>query len=488
MRRTPCLSAKAALAAAVTLLAGCSLAPPVELPDAPVAAQFPVTAPATPAIDIADDARAMFVDPRLRAVIERALDNNRDLRVALLDVERAQALYRVQRADLLPDVAASGSYTRQRLSEDTSGTGEPLITDTYSVDLGVAAWELDLFGRVRSLSDQALQSFFATRWAAESTRLTLIASVTDAWLTLAADRSLLRLATETQDNRESALELVSRRHAVGVGSALDVRQAESALAPVRADVARYAAIVAQDRNALELLVGAPLDAAWLPDTLDLDAVGLPEVPSGLPSELLLRRPDIASAEASLRAANANIGAARAAFFPSISLTAGIGSTSSDLDGLFESGTKTWIFAPQINLPIFSGGANRANLAAAEASRDIAVAQYEQAIQSAFRDVADALALQASVGEQLAAGRAATEASAATLTLSQARFKVGVDNYLAVLDAQRTLYSAQQTLIATQQIQQSNRVALFRALAGRWPEPDGPSDAGTAPADTVGDAG
>lgn len=453
-------------AAAALMLAGCaSMAPELTLPAAPVPARYEGS-------DAADSAqladwRGFFADERLRALIDRALLNNRDLRVATLNIERARAQYQVQRADLLPTVSAGGSGTHQRTPGDLSGTGQPVTSHQYSASLGVASYELDLFGRVRSLRDQALSQFFATEAAQRATRISLVAELANAYLTHAADRERLQLAKDTLASQQSSFELVRQRHALGTASALDVRQAQTSVESARVDVARYTSLVAQDRNAISLLVGMPVDDAQLAQA-PIDALNaLPEVDAGLPSQLLQRRPDIVQAEQTLRGANASIGAARAAFFPSITLTASAGSASASLSDLFRGGQGAWSFMPQISVPIFDGGRNRANLKVAETDRDIAVANYEKAIQSAFREVADALAERATLGEQLEAQTALTDATAETHRLSQARFDRGVDSSLQVLDAQRSYYAARQNLIATRLSRLTNQVTLYKALGGGW---------------------
>lgn len=410
--------------------------------------------------------RDFFADPKLVQLIARALDNNRDLRVAVLNVERARSQYRIQRANQLPSLGANATVTR-------SGDA-PQTTPTYSAGLGVAAFELDLFGRVRNLSQAALQQYFSQEEARRSAQLSLVAEIANAYLTLGADQELQRVAQATLANRQQALGLSEQRHKLGAVSALDLSQAQTALETARSDVARYAGQVAQDVNALALLVGAPVEAALLPSGLELQVSGLAALPAGLPAEVLLRRPDVLQAEHQLRAANANIGAARAAFFPSINLTGNLGSASNELSNLFSSGTRIWSFIPQVNLPIFQGGRLRANLGLSTAERDIALAQYEKAIQAGFRDVADALALTRTLAEQKAAQQALLAAATRADQLSRARYEAGRDSYLVLLDAQRTLYAAQQSLVATQLAEQSNRVALYKVLGGGWNERSGES--------------
>jgi multidrug efflux system outer membrane protein len=406
--------------------------------------------------------RDFFVDPDLEQLIALALANNRDLRVAVLGVERARAQYRIQRSERVPTVAATGALTR-------SG-GEGLsVTNDATATLGVAGFELDLFGRVHNLSEAQLQRYFAQEAARRAAQLSLIAETANAYLTLGADRELQRVARETLANRQHALELTIKRHDLGAVSALDVSQAQTAVETARTDAARYAGQVARDVNALTLLVGAPIDKALLPTSFDLQVSGLGALPAGLPSEVLLRRPDVQQAERLLRAANANVGAARAAFFPSISLTGRAGYSSDELSTVFDAGTRIWGFTPQLNLPIFTGGRNIAGLKAANADRDIALAQYEKAIQAGFREVADALALTHTLAEQKASQAALVAAATRADELSRVRYESGRDSYLVLLDSQRTLYGAQQSLIATQLAEQANRVLLYKLLGGGWRE-------------------
>jgi outer membrane protein, multidrug efflux system len=405
--------------------------------------------------------RDFFADPRLEELIAQALANNRDLRVAVLNVDRARALYRIQRADRVPALGVNGTMVRTG--------GDAPLTETYSVGLGITEFELDVFGRVRNLSQAALQSFFAQEEARRSAQLSLIAEVANVYLTLAADQEQLRLAQATLQSREEAHELTIKRHELGAVSALDVHQSRTQVESARADAARNVGQVAQDVNALRLLVGGPLAPELLPESFADDVTGLDALPAGLPSEVLLRRPDVLQAEYLLRAANANIGAARAAFFPSISLTGTVGSASTELSSLFENGTYVWSFVPQVSVPIFQGGRLRANLGATTAERDIALAQYERSIQQGFREVADALALTASLADQRAALQALVDAAERAEELARARHEAGRDSYLVRLEAQRTLYLAQQTLISTRLAEQSNRVTLYKVLGGGWQE-------------------
>lgn len=462
----PAKSLIAALVAA-TALGGCTLAPRYERPGLPVGQTWPAGADAAPsAVSGADLAwRDVFLDARLQSVIQLALEQNRDLRVAAANIARARAEYRIQRAELLPAINATGTMQRSRTPASVSQTGQADVSDQYSVSAGFAAYEIDLFGRVQSLSAAALQSYFAVEENRRTVQISLIAETASAYLTLAADQDLLKIVQDTLASREAALDLSRKRFEAGATSELDLRQAQTLTEQARSDAAIAAAQVERDRNALRLLVGADVPAELLPNG-DLAKVSvLADIPAGLPSDVLTRRPDVLAAEHTLRAQNANIGAARAAFFPRISLTASAGTVSPDLNGLFTAGTRAWSFAPQVMLPLFSGGANIAGLRATEASRDAAVAQYEKAIQTAFREVADALATRATIGDRVTAQTRLVDAAAATQRLTQARYDSGVDGYLAVLDAQRTLYAARQTLLAAELAEATNRVEVYRALGG-----------------------
>ncbi len=452
-----------AVAVAVALaLSGCaSLVPRSTEVAQAIPAQWPAAA-AAGTVDVADIGwRDFFVDPRLQSVINQALDNNRDLRVAVLNVEKARAQYRIQRADRVPAVGVQGQMTR-------SG-GDAPVTEQFSANLGVVEFELDLFGRVRNLSQAALQQYFAEAANRRSAQLSLVAEVANAWLTLGADNAQLRIAQATLASYEDSLRLTEARRQLGGASALELSQTRTLVETARTDVARFAGQVAQDRNALVLLAGGPVDDTLLPTTEVTEVAALRPLPAGVPGEVLLRRPDVMAAEHTLLSANANIGAARAAFFPSISLTGSIGSASSELSNLFDSGTRVWSFMPKLNLPIFQGGKLRANLGVATADRDIALAQYEKAIQSGFREAADALVLNDSLDAQLASQQALVAAAEQAQTLSQARYDAGLDSFLTLLDARRTAYTARKSLVSTQLAQQSNQVALYKVLGGGWHE-------------------
>ena len=451
------------LAVIVTLLGGCSLAPTYTRPEAPVPAEWP-GAPASAQQAAADVPwREFFVDERLRQVIDLALVNNRDLRVAALNVERTQAFYRIQRAELLPTVDARGTFSKERVPGILSQSGQPATVELYNVNLGVSSWEIDLFGRIRNLKDAALEQYLATEQARASAQMALVAAVANTWLTLAADRENLELARSTLETQQETYEMIRRRAEAGASSDLDLRQAQTRVDAARVDIARYTSQVALDENALTLLVGSPVTPDLLPEALS-DVTAPRDFTPGLPSEVLQRRPDILQAESQLKAAHANIGAARAALFPRITLTTSIGTTSDQLSGLFTSGSGTWAFVPQIVVPIFDAR-SWAAYDVTKVEREIAVAQYEKAIQAAFREVADALAQRGTLGDQLQAQQSLVEASAEGYRLSDARYTRGIDSYLRVLDAQRSLYGAQQGLIAIRLARLTNLVTLYKVLGG-----------------------
>jgi len=450
------------------LLAGCALEPHYIRPATPVPAQWPTgPAYAAPADGSVADWRDVFPQPKLRAVIEQALANSRDLRVAIAQIEAARAQYHVERAALLPTINASAgaSYGRGYTGLPPALGGAYQNETLYTTSVGATAYEVDLFGRIRSLTKAALDTYLATEEARRTVQITLVADVATDYLTLAADSSLLAVSQETVVSGQANLKLAERRMQGGIASQLDVSNAETVVEQAHADVARYTTQVAQDRNALDLAVGAPVAAVNLPVGVDDPATQLGTVPDALNSAVLLRRPDVQGAELTLKAANANIGAARAAFFPSISLTGSGGTTSVSLAGLFTGAAAVWSFAPTINLPIFDGGANRGNLDYAKAQDRIDAAQYEKAIQTAFREVADALAQRGTIAQALNAQRGLVAAAGQNLRLAEALYARGSDSYLDVLTAQRTFYSAQQALISTQLEEATNIVTLYKVLGG-----------------------
>ncbi len=497
--------------AASTVLAGCSLAPKYARTELPVPPSLPVgdaylrqSEAALPAITYRD----VFKDPRLQQIIVQALANNRDLRVAAANIASTRAQYRIQRADLLPQVDASGRYTYSgggngTRNTVTSGTGSGTGTGTggtgtgtggtgtgtgtggtgtgtgstgsvvsssssnssFSVDLGTTAFELDLFGRIRSLTSAALDRYFATEAAARATRLTLVGDIADAWLTYASDQSLLKIAQDTVTSSQRSVTLTNARLRGGVAPRTDLRQAQQILFTAQSDLAQQRTALAQDVNALQLLVGAPVDASLLPASIEQALPTVAALPAGLDSSILLRRPDVVESEYELRATNAEIGAARAELFPKISLTGILGFASTSLTSLFSGGAFNYSVAPSVSYPIFRAGAGIAGVAYSKAQRDAALATYEKTIQTAFQETADALARQGTIADQLKANQNFSEAALDTYRLSDARYRGGIDTFLNSLDAQRSLYTAQRNLVATQLVGASNRVTLYRVLGG-----------------------
>jgi multidrug efflux system outer membrane protein len=462
--------------AMATLLGACTLEPHYERPASPVPPLEGSTAGGTAAADIGW--REFFPDPQLQQLIALALANNRDLRVAVLNVQSAQAQYRIQRAELFPTINASAVEQAEEIpfgvleAEDPAaraGAGAlptgGLTLHTYDVGVGFTNYELDLFGRIRSLSHAALQQYFISGETRRSVQLTLVAEVAIAYVTVLTDQTLLDITRDTLRSQQESYELTQRMFSGGTTTELALRQAESTVDTARANLAQYSRQVAQDRDALQLLLGAPI-----PDGIDFsggldrgDTVA--ELEEGIPSDVLVHRPDVLAAEHQLMAANAQIGAARAAFLPAITLTGNFGTESTQLSGLFKGGSQAWTFSPQISIPIFAGGANVANLQATKLQRDTAIAQYEKAIQTAFREVADALVARGTLDEQLAAQQALVTASEKAYRLADMRYRGGIDSYLSALDAQRTLYNAQQQLQAVRLVRLQNLVTLYKALGG-----------------------
>jgi multidrug efflux system outer membrane protein len=455
-----------------TCLGGCTMAPKYTRPTPPVPADWPRGAAYTENRSATNAPAAsqlgwqeFFTDKKLQQVIRTALKNNRDLRLAVLNVERARAMYGIQRAELLPTVNATGSAIKQRIPANVQGFPEPMTVKNYSANLGVASWEIDFFGRIRSLKDEALENYLATEQARRSAQISLISSVANAYLTLAADWENLKLAETTFESQVGSYALVKRRHDLGLATELDLQRAQAQMDAARGDDARFTQLVAQDENALNLLVGSPAPGKLSPTELG-SITPSKEISPGLPSEVLLRRPDILEAEHQLKAANADIGAARAAFFPRISLTAAIGTSSTELSGLFKAGSGAWSYAPEIVMPIFDARTWSAHKAA-NVQREIAVTQYEKAIQGAFREVADTLAVRGTVDQQLSAQQSYVNAVAETYRLSNSRYDKGIDNYLSVLDAQRSLYAGQQVLVSLRLAKLANQVKLYAVLGGGW---------------------
>jgi multidrug efflux system outer membrane protein len=475
----------------MALLAACTMEPHYSRPAAPVPAGWtgPPPAQLSPVAGAANAAttaqigwRQFFPDPMMQELITLALANNRDLRVAALNVEAAQAQYRIRRADLFPTIAATAveqiekypkgvtAATSPGTSTSAGGTASTPSTNGqiirfYEAGVGFTSYEIDLFGKIRSLNHAALEQYFGYEETRRSTELSLIAEVVSAYLAIVADETILKVTRQTLDSQTASYNLIKRTLEAGTTTAVALRQAATTVDTARANLAAYARQAAQDRNALALLIGGPL-----PDDLvvnaDLGTQNLAtDLPSGVPSEVLTRRPDVLAAEHQLIAANANIGAARAAFFPSITLTGQYGSASASLSGLFKAGSSAWTFSPQISLPIFAGGANRANLDLAKIEKNVYIAQYEKALQSAFREVDDALAARETLDEQLAAQRALLEDATGSYELADLRFRNGVDSFLPVLDAQRVLYAAQQNVVDLELMRLQNMATLYKALGG-----------------------
>lgn len=440
-------------------VSGCSFIPNLERPVAPVPAAFPGQAADAAAGAALPAWETVVADARLRELISLALQNNRDLRVAALRMEQVRAEYQIRRADGLPTLNLAATGNRQ----PNSNGG---ISSTYTAGLAMAGWELDFFGRVAALKEAALAQYLASEEARRAAQTSLVAAVANGWLALKADEELLALTRRTLVTREDSQRLTKLRLDNGVASALDLRQAESLAAAARSTQTQLQRSRALNLNALTLLLGQVPPVALLP-TVEAPMAALRPVPEGLPSDLLIRRADIRQAEQSLISANANIGAARAAFFPRISLTAGVGTASSELSGLFKGGSWGFTLAPQAVLPIFDAGRNQANLDSAKVGRDIAIAQYEKAIQTAFREVADALAGRSTLGEQLAAVQSQADADAERLRLSELRYRGGVASSLEMLDAQRSLFATQQLLAQIELAQQQSQVALYKALGGGY---------------------
>lgn len=465
---------KSLLSLAVVLaLSGCSFIPEYMRPTPPVDQSWPegeayANNTGAQAQPVSVGWRDYFLDRELQDVIGLALKNNRDLRVSALNVEAYAAQYRIQRSALFPEIDAAGSGSRQRIPNRISSTGEHMIQSQYGVTVGVTSYELDVWGRIRSLKESALQQYLAAEETQRSTQISLVGAVANAWLTWQADKELLALTKSTLKTYEDSYELVRRSNEVGVASTLDVSQARTAVEGARASLSQYKRQVAQDRNQLVMLLGGDLPVPYQGKGSLGDAY-VEQIPVGLPSSVLLQRPDVRAAEHSLLAANASIGAARAAFFPSISLTANGGTLSPDFDGLFDSATGSWLFAPHINLPIFTGGRLKANLDYAEIQKDVNVARYEKTIQSAFQEVSDGLAARSTYKDQVEAQSALVDASQTYYNLADQRYKEGIDNYLTLLDAQRSLFSAQQVLINVRLAQLVTEVNLYKALGGGWDE-------------------
>jgi len=451
-------------------LGGCTLAPKYSQPQAPIPAEWPQGAaykdkqampgaPAAPELSWQE----FFADKQLQKIIEMALNNNRDLRLVALNVERARALYGITRAELFPTVNAVARGSKQRVPADLSFDEQAMTMEQYDVNLGIISWEIDFFGRIRSLKDRALEEYLATEQARRSAQILLVSETARVYLTLATDRENLKLARSTLETQQAAYNLIQRRYELGISTELDLYRVQTQVDRARRDVARFTQLAAQDQNALNLLAGSPVPEGLLP--ADLSSVTPPkEISPDLSSEALLNRPDIVAAEHRLKGAYAFIGVARAAFFPRISLTTGVGTASAELSGLFKSGSNTWNFAPQIVLPIFDAR-TWAALRVSKADQKIVLTQYEKAIQTAFREVADALAVRGTIDQQVSAQQSLVDAVEETYRLSGKLYINGIDSYLGVLDAQQSLYAAQRVLIALHLARLANQVSLYAVLGG-----------------------
>ena len=457
------------IAGCIVILGGCaSLAPNYSRPVAPVAAQFPaavaaVNVSATPAAEI--EWQSFFTDEKLKQLIDIALQNNRDLRIAVQNMELARAQFQIRQADQFPSVNAALTGSRQPNPVPSNGAGR--ISSVYSAGLAVTAYEFDFFGRVASLKDAALAQYLATKEGRTTAQISLIAAVANTYFGLLADDELLLITSQTLGTRQASYKLARLRFDSGVTSELDLRASESLLEAANTALAQQTRQRALSENALTLLLGQSGRPELAGTAVTFAKTTLQDLPAGLPSDLLVRRPDIRQAEQQLMAANANIGAARAAFFPRISLTATAGTASSRLAGLFQTGSWGWTLAPQLLLPIFDAGRNSAGLASSKAAERIAVANYEKAIQVAFKEVADALAGRATYGEQLRATQAQASAEAVRYRLADLRYQNGVASQLDQLDAQRSLFAARQTVVQTRLAQLQSQVTLYKVLGGGW---------------------
>lgn len=461
-------------AIAALLLAGCGslLTPAYERPAAPVPQAWPTQGAYAGTVQLGESSpidagwKSFVTDDRARRLVELALANNRDLRVAALNIEKARAAYGISRADLFPAISATGSATHAESARDVVGDSTARISHTYAATLGFSSYELDFFGKIRNQADASREAWLQLVETRDASQISLIAQVLSGYLTLAADQERLKIAQDTLASLQDTLRLTLKRHEVRVDSQLDVTSAQASLEAARVDIATYTTTVAQDENALALLIGTPLPEDLHPPLGLFDGSPvLQDVPAGLSSDVLLRRPDLRADEHALKAANADIGAARAAFFPSITLTANVGTSSTELGRLFNAGNGTWTFAPQINLPIFTAGRLQSTLDQAKLARDIQVATYEKDVQTAFREVTDALAQRGTADEALRAQQAQAEAYEKSYKLAQLRYKNGVDSYLSMLVYQRSFYSAQLSLVSTRLSRQTNLVTLYKVLGG-----------------------
>lgn len=476
--RTPCVR-KRELAAVFLWMAwscliahGCTMAPKYTRGKPPIPGDWPsgpayedrslrAGLPGAPDLHWWD----FFPDARLRGLIEIALKNNRDLKTAVLTAERVRALYGIQRAEILPTASATSTAGKQRIPGGLLGFPQPLTIEQYGLGLGMNSWEIDFFGRIRSLKDRALQEYLATEQASRSLRILVVSSVAQAFVSLSADKENLALARRLLEAKETAYRLALRQHEVGILTGMDLDRVRASAEAARAEVSRYMQMVAQDENALTLLAGTSVPQELVPGELS-DIVPPGEISPGLPSEVLLRRPDVAHAESLLKAAHADIGAARAAFFPRISLTTAVGTASTDLSGLFASGSGQWSYAAQMVMPVFDARTWWA-LKASKVQQKLALTQYEKAIQNAFREVADALALHCAIKRQVEAQQSVVRALSDTYRLSERRYEGGIDSKLKLLDAQRTLLEAEQGLVSLTSAKLLSMVRLYAVLGGGW---------------------
>ncbi len=452
---------------AVLVLSACQLAPEQQAIELPVPQNYALASGDSGVKAAELHWQQFFSNPQLQQLIELSLANNKDLQIAALNVQRVRALYQIEDSALYPSLDLNASGTRQRLPADLTGTGNAQINQQYSATVGITSYELDFWGKVRNQSEQALQQLYSTEQAQLSSQISLVAELANAWLTYAADQQLLELAAHTLHSQQKTLELTEQSYNLGAASALTLQQVKSTVATAKVDIARYQRLLQRDKNALDLLTGSQVSDNLLPDQPLSKILQLPELPAGLPSDLLQQRPDLKAAEHDLLAANANIGIAKAAFFPSISLTANAGSASAELDNLFKGGSGSWSFIPSVNLPIFNMGRTQANLEVAEAQQQVALVTYQQKIQQAFREVSDGLADREGYAAQLQAQQDLANSNQQSFLLSEARFKQGADSYLQVLDAQRSWYSAQQQLISGQQALLASQISLYKVLGGGW---------------------
>jgi len=458
------------LSGIILLLGGCNMAPQYARTEAPIPADWP-NGPAYESNQFSQDTpvatelawQDFFHDAKLQQIIETALENNRDLRLAAHNVEQARALYGVQRAELLPSLSAIAAGSKQRSSSDLTPFGQPRTTEVYDINLGVISWEVDFFGRIRSLEEQAMQEYLATEQARRSAQIALVSQVASVYLAIAADQANLNLACSTLETQQGVYDLIRQQYEVELANKIDLRRAQTQVDVARGDVARYTQLVAQGRNALNLLAGTEVSEDLLASDL-ANVEPFQDISLGLPSEVLFCRPDIMAAEHQLKGAYAFVGAARAAFFPRISLTTAIGTASDELSGLFSGGNGTWRFAPQIVAPIFDAR-TWAAYKVSKSTQELALTQYEKAIQTAFKEVADVLAVRGTVNQQVSAQQSVVDASGQIYSLANTRYTNGIDSYLSVLDAQRSLYAAQQALTFLELAKFTNQVTFYAVLGG-----------------------